>query len=233
MMKKLAALLLGLLVLGTLATAQTADYTGTWYLVSVEIEGITLNPADLGIDQTIVLNADGTGLISTADEEDEPAAWTLDGETLTITAGESPLDFTANDDGQLVADAEGYIMTFGREPASSSFVAAAQIAAADISDFDGIWTITTVDANGMIVPFAAMAQIGYEDAGIVIQNGSVTSLGVEFAQTGTLTDGKLVVASVTDTGTDETKTFALLEDGTIAMTYMDMVFYCERVIAVQ
>jgi len=229
MMKKLTALLLSLLMLCTLATAQTADYTGTWYLVSLEASGIAINPADLGMEMIVTLNADGTGLISTTGEEDEAATWTLDDGTLTITADDSPLDFELNADGQLVGEAEENIMFFGREPAGPGFVPAAEIAAEDIAAFDGNWTITTVDAYGMIVPFSVMAQMGLEGESVVIQNGSIQSFCIEETELGTFADGKLVVAAPAETDEALGKTISLLEDGTLSMAYMEMIFYCEKV----
>ncbi|HPJ02510.1 MAG TPA: hypothetical protein PKU80_06695 [Candidatus Limiplasma sp.] len=225
MMKKFAALLLALLMIGTLATAQSFDFTGTWYLVSISAEGVTLNPADMGMEMSMTLNADGTGAVSTTGEEDKVASWALDGETLTVTADEEPLAFTVSEEGQLVAEAEGAVMTFGREPAAPGFVAAAEIPAEDIAAFDGTWTITTVNAYGMVVPFAAMAQSGLENATVVIENGAVTSFDATEPAVGTLVDGKLVIAS--ELGEEFAQTVSLLEDGTIALNYMGILFYCE------
>ena len=225
MIKKFTAMLLSVLLLFTFAMAQTADYLGVWYLVSVESGGIALNPTDVGMEMIITLNDDGTGAVASTGEEDMPASWVLDGDVLTITADDEPLAFTLTEEGQLVAEAEGSMMVFGREAAGPSFIPAAEIAAEDIAAFDGTWTITTVNAYGMILPFAAMAQTGMEDAAVVIDNGSIQSLGVE--QTGAFVDGKLVVEA---TETDPLgKSFSLLEDGTLAMNYMDIIFYCEMV----
>jgi hypothetical protein len=228
MVKKLTALLLCLLMLCTLASAETVDYSGVWYLVSVESNGIALNPSDIGMEMTMTLNADGTGVVTITDEDDSPATWVLDGETLTVTADEQPLAFTMTEDGQLVADNAGNNMYFGREPAGPGFVPAAEIVAEDIAAFDGTWSITTVNAFGMVVPFSAMAEMGMADGNVVILDGSVTSLGMPDAEVGTLEDGKLVVVSPIEGSYG--KTFSLLEDGTLAMSYMEMVFYCEKVV---
>lgn len=222
MIKKLTALVLSVLMLFTLAMAQTADYLGEWYLVSVESGGIAFNPTDVGMEMIVILYDDGTGAVASTDEEDMEATWVLEGDVLTITADDEPLAFTLTEDGQLVAQAEGSTMVFGREAPEASFIPAAEITAEDLAAFDGEWTITTVNVYGMILPFAAMAQMGMEDASVVIDNGNVTAFGVP--QTGALVDGKLVVEA---TETDAFgKSFSVLEDGTIAMTYMDMIFYC-------
>ena len=223
MIKKFTALLLSVLLLFTLAMAQTADYLGEWYLVSVESGGIELIPADIGMEMIITLNDDGTGTVASTGEEDMPASWVLDGDVLTITADEEPLSFMLTEDGQLTAQAEDSKMVFGREAVGPSFIPAFEVEAEDIAAFDGSWTITTVNAFGMFIPFAAMAQMGMEDASVIIENGTVTALGE--TQTGTLTDGKLVIES-TETEAFG-KSFSLLEDGTIAMEYMEMIFYCE------
>ena len=60
MIKKITALLLTLMMLGALVSAQAADFTGTWYLVSIDSNGVTINPADMGMEMSLNLNADGT-----------------------------------------------------------------------------------------------------------------------------------------------------------------------------
>lgn len=224
MMKKIAALLLFLFMLGSLATAETVDYAGVWYLVSAESGGIPFNPADIGMEMVMTLNADGTGVITMSGEEDKAATWVSDGEILTVTAKEQPRVFTLTADGQLVAENEGSKLIFGREAAAPGFVPAAEIAAPDVAAFNGTWTITTVNVGGMYVPFSAMAQAGLEDAAVVIQDGIVMSLGAQ--ETGTFADGKLEIASQIEGMAG--KSFSLLEDGTLAMTYMEIVFYCAK-----
>lgn len=227
MVKKLTALLVALLMLFTFASAGAADFLGAWYLASYESNGITLNPADMGMEMSFTLNGDGTGVITVPGEEDMAATWTADGANITITAANNPLTFALTDDGKMVAQQEETKMIFGREAPAPGFVPAAAIAAADIAQFDGTWNITTVNAFGMIVPFSAMAEMGMFDGTILIQNGSVTSFGSPQAETGTLQDGLLVVASPLEGGGLE-KTFSLLEDGTLSMKFMDMLFYCEK-----
>lgn len=229
MIKKFTAILLSVLMLLALATAQTSDYTGVWYLISVESAGITINPADMGMEMVLTLNEDGTGIASATGEEDSVASWTLEGDVLTVVAEEEPLAFMLTAEGQLVADADGNKMIFGREPAAPGFVAAAEVVVEDVAAFDGTWTVTTVNAFGMVLPFAAMAQMGMEDASVVIENGTITAFGV--AQTGALVDGKLVVEA---TETDPLgKSVSLLEDGTLAMNYMEIIFYAEKVEVVE
>lgn len=225
MMKKFTGLLLCLMMLGSLATAQTVDYTGVWYLVSVEANGVALNPTDIGMEMSMTLNADGTGVVAATGEADKTATWALDGETLTVTSEGQPLTFALTADGQLAAESGDAKMIFGRDAAAPAFVPAAEIVAPDIAAFNGTWTITTVSVGGMYVPFSAMAQAGLEDASVVILDGSVTSLGTQ--ETGTFAEGKLAVASLVEGMTG--KSFALLEDGTLTMTYMEIVFYCVKV----
>ncbi|MBE0601574.1 MAG: hypothetical protein IH607_07270 [Firmicutes bacterium] len=66
---------------------------------------------------------------------------------------------------------------------------------------------------------------------VLIQSGSITSFdGVE-AEFGTLTDGKLVVPSPMEGSFG--KSISLLEDGTLSMEYMDMIFYCEKAVTTE
>ncbi len=231
MIRKMTALLMSLLMLCSFATAETVDYSGVWYLVSIESEGMVLNPADIGMAMSMSLNGDGTGILTITDEEDKVATWTSDGETITITADDEPLVFVPTDDGKLTADNAGSIMTFGREAPGSSFVPAAEIAATDIAEFDGTWNITMVNAFGMVLPFSAMAQMGMIDGTVLIQSGSITTFGAEDAEVGTLTDGKLVVPSPAEGALG--KSISLLEDGTLSVEYMDMFFYCEKAVIME
>ena len=60
-MKKLLSVLLVLIMLfAACAWAEGADLTGEWYLVEATMGGISINPAMLGMDMFLVLNADGT-----------------------------------------------------------------------------------------------------------------------------------------------------------------------------
>ncbi|MFH1512552.1 MAG: hypothetical protein ABIG45_04270 [Bacillota bacterium] len=231
MIKKLTALLMSLLMLCSFAAAETVDYSGTWYLVSIESEGVVLNPADIGMAMTMSLDGDGTGMITITDEEDQAVTWTRDGETITITAEDESLVFVPTDDGKLIADAEGSIMTFGRETPGPGFVPASEIAAIDIAEFDGTWNITKVNAYGMVVPFSAMAEMGMIDGTVLILSGSITSFGAAEAEAGTLTDGKLIVPSPIEGSFG--KSISLLEDGTLSVEYMEMIFYCEKAVTTE
>ncbi len=227
MLKKFTALLLAVFMLTALATAQSAEYTGVWYLLSIESEGVTLNPADMGMEMTITLNDDGSGLVSSTGEEETPATWTLEDDVLTVVAEEDPLSLVLNEEGQLVASIEGTTMIFDREPPVAGFEAAAEVAAEDIADFDGTWNITMVNAYGMVVPFAAMAESGLEDATVLIENGVLTAFEVTSEEAGTLVDGKLMIGS--SMGDEYAQSVSLLEDGTLAFNYMGIIFYCEKV----
>ncbi len=227
MVKKLTALLIALLMFCTFASADTFDYSGVWYLVSYEAQGMVINPADMGMEMSFTLNADGTGLIVIPDQEDLVATWTADGETITVTAEDTPLTFMLTEDGMLIAEQDNATMTYGREAPAASFVPASEIAAADITEFDGTWSITMVNAFGMVLPFSAMAETGMMDGTVLIQNGSVTSFGSPAAEAGTLTDGKLVIPSPLEDG-GLGKTISLLEDGSLSLVFMDMVFYCQK-----
>ncbi len=234
MTKKITALLLSLLMLTALVSAQAADFSGTWYLVSIVNNGIAINPAGSTMEITMNLNADGTATNSMYGEDDIPALWSADGDTLTVTVDDEPLTFTMTEEGQLFAEYEGSQMYFGREPAEPDFIPAAEIAADSIASFDGTWTITAVSVYGMIVPFASMAesgQLGDVSEIVEISNGSVVSFDSAESVEGTLTDGKLVVPS--NLGDEFAQTFSLLEDGSLSITFMGIVFYCDMAEAME
>ena len=85
MMKKLTALLLALCMLLAVAPALCEENSpaGNWYM--------TLADVTVGYMQ---LNEDGTVVLNMASQADMAGTWTSEGETVTITIDNEPLDFT-------------------------------------------------------------------------------------------------------------------------------------------
>ena len=87
-MKKLLSLLLVLaMMLGLTAFAEaTVDYTGVWTLNRVETPGMTMDMsmlAQLGMNMTITINADGTMVMTTLGV-DENGTWAVTGTGISI-----------------------------------------------------------------------------------------------------------------------------------------------------
>ncbi len=79
------------LCLGLLAGCGSSP-VGTWKITSAEAMGVTVDPAEMGMDDstsTMTLNADGT---ITAGSE-TGGSWTLDGNVLTISESGVSMEF--------------------------------------------------------------------------------------------------------------------------------------------
>ena len=230
MTRKLTALLLCLILLCSIAVAEESGVTGTWYLSAMAAGETTVNAADMGIDMELTLNEDGTGSSRYAGADPLEAVWTLEGTALTVTANETPIVFEVTQDGTLVNTDEenGASMIFSREKPTASYVPAAEVAATDLTQFDGRWTAEMANVYGVLMPFENVASMGFTDGAIVIENGAVTKFGEEEVETGTLEDGILVIHSTTEN--DENNLFGatvtLLEDGSIKVIYLGIIFYC-------
>ena len=76
----------------------------TWYLVSLTQEGVTMNPADYGLEISMTLNADGSSAM-VAYGEDSVGSWSVEGDVISITdEDDNTQEFSLNENGELVAD---------------------------------------------------------------------------------------------------------------------------------
>ena len=91
-MKKLTAMLLALCMLLAAVSALGEDFSGTWYMSMADVS--------LG---SFVLNEDGTAEISMAGQDPSTGTWAVDGDTVSITIGGEPAEFTYDGSG-LVSD---------------------------------------------------------------------------------------------------------------------------------
>ena len=130
-MKKLLCALLALAMLCACAAAETVDVTGTWYLAEVYYDGVSTNPAQLGMEMTLILRADGTVDMDTQwefldrmsemygdqetnlleEELPSEAHWEMDGDKVVLSYEDKTVELTLVD-GNLVrtlskGDSEG------------------------------------------------------------------------------------------------------------------------------
>ncbi len=138
-MKKLATLLLALVLAATLccgALAEAIDYTGEWVLTTVSMSGMSLDAATLGLEMSLLFNEDGTCAMSSMGET-ENGTWvaTETGVAMTDTAGDVANLVYA--DGTLSMSEEGMTMVF--VPANANVLANLTLA-----DFDGTWVLEYV-----------------------------------------------------------------------------------------
>lgn len=175
-MKKLicAILALALCVMGC-AMAEALDVTGDWYLNVIESEGVQLDPAMLGLDLVITLNADGSAVMESFGEADDTSSWRMDGSNVIITDTAGDTLVACPDGGNLVIDDEqsGVVMILGREKQGlQNYVPAAVETAPALQDFEGTWSAVLVDMLGMQLPMDALGmQLAIQ---IVGENAVVT-----------------------------------------------------------
>ena len=87
-----------------------APYLGAWVTSEVTLEGVTYQASDLGMNASIVLNADGTAVMVDVDSETETVPWAV----TDAGAALAGMVFRLTEDGRLMAEQEGFIMTLDR-----------------------------------------------------------------------------------------------------------------------
>lgn len=228
------ALALSLLCPALMVFAEATNVEGTWYLNSLIFDGIEMSPAAVGLETSITLNADGTALMQSVGEDDGVAAWSQDGETITVTSEDEVIVFTLDGDTLVMGDEEG-TMIFGQEKTEAEpFVASPVREDVALSDFDGTWTATIIDMMGMQLPVGSFGM----DMTLTIRNGSasISSIGEEGEQANTANgvfEGNTLTLDVpaSETSMGTTMALVLREDG--SMSYTDdrgeaMTIYFEK-----
>ena len=223
-MKKIVSLLLALCLMGVMAYAVAElDLTGTtWYLVSLEQAGIVMNPAAMGLEISMTLNADGTSAM-VAYGEDSVGSWSVEGEVVSITDEDgNTQEFTLNENGELVADmGEGNRMVFSQTaPEAPAEAAPAAVAAESEEEFFGTFKPVSISAMGMQLPlemvFGDALPVFTVDAGKVITVSGEGDEAITDEQPYAFEDGVLKLYAAEG---DETPvaTVQLVEDGTILL----------------
>ena len=227
MKKLLCVLVAAMLLCGVLAVAETAaEPVLTLYVTQVTQNGITMNPADMGLDLSIVFYEDGTGL-EISNGEETPMTWveSEDG-TVTVTDDTSVTVLTPAEDGWQ-ADVASMTMTFGTEKPVAVDLGSL-MEAADASAFNGTWECAYIDMDGTIVPVSVMADywtmlFGSEDFTVTVADCAVTAYG-DGPYTYTFADGTLTY-SVEGNDLSE-RTLALTDGGFLVYTVLGMNTYC-------
>lgn len=157
-MKKLFALLLALLLAATMcvgAMAETVSYVGTWVLTSIASAGMSFEPSTLGMDMTVVLNEDGSCIMSMMGMTEE-GTWTAVEGGVAMTDASGATDTLTYRDGALVLASEGIemILTPGvAAPAADDAAAADEgeyasiLANLTLADFAGTWVLEHVECT--------------------------------------------------------------------------------------
>lgn len=222
-MKKLAAVILALLLcLGT-ALADSADVVGVWYLDEIITDGVVLNPSLFEMDMTLELLTDGTARRMTQ-SADETGTWAMNGQSVVFTLAGSTETFTL-EDGKLTGHRDNMQIVLVKERFAPSMPEVRQDAV--LADFNGAWYATLVESMGMRFPVADMGM----SMVITLANGTaIIDEGVEeqtAVSSGTAAmNGSTLVIALPD---GSTIPLQLHVTGEVSYTAEDTVIYFERV----
>lgn len=175
-MKKLVALLLALMLCLGVALAEDADIIGTWYLNEVASNGMSFDPATLGLDVTMTFDEDEKAT-TVSGEETTVSYWRKNGDEYFTPFNDGLLVF-APQDGNLVGEMDGVQMTFGRERAEVEVYDFGEAKTdAAMEDYNGFWDAVEVEMLGMQLPMADVGltmQMMVQDGTVVISDGNNT-----------------------------------------------------------
>ena len=194
------------------------EYLGAWYGVSMEIEGASYPLADMGMDLTITISADGTAEMHMNGEGERIQCSMQDG---VLTA--DGVSF-ALQDSMLVVSEDGMTMTLSREKPEASAASIPVIdESATIDDLKGVWALAHVTMDGVTLPAEAAEMAGdtlvvYGDScDLTLQGMTVDGLTCSM-------DGYALLISILDGEAAAT----LREDGTLCLEMSDVTLWYER-----
>ena len=202
--------------------AQSADipeeYQGTWYGLNMELDGEAYPLADLGLDVTITIGADGTAEMNMGGDVDHLQCAMQDG---ALVAG--TMVFTLRD-GVLSLSEDGAMMTLSREKTEAAGASIPVIdESATIEEIKGVWTVVRVTMDGLTLPAETADMAGdtlvvYGDTcDLTLQGMTMDGLPCsmnDFALIVPVLDGEFAAT--------------LREDGTLAIEMSDATLWCER-----
>lgn len=203
-MKKMISLILILCMACLLVPAMADGAAGTWYLTEMTANGVTVNPADMGMVWTLVLNEDGSALNTMemmGETQNADGTWVLNGDTVTITIDDQPQEAVLAD-GKLTMTVSDQVAVFTQEaPVASARPVA--VAAESEDAFLGEWEISAAEVMGIYMTqdmFSAAGMDGFS-VRLTIEPGKMTvstksSADAEEAvmtYDSTFADGKLTI----------------------------------------
>lgn len=194
------------------------EYLGAWYGVSMEMEGVSYPLADMGMDLTITIGADGTAEMHMNGEGERIRCSMQDG---VLTA--NGVSF-ALQDSMLVVSEDGMTMTLSREKPEASAASIPVIdESATIDDLKGVWALAHVTMDGVTLPAEAAEMAGdtlvvYGDScDLTLQGMTVDGLTCRM-------DGYALLISILDGEAAAT----LREDNTLCLEMSDVTLWYER-----
>ena len=194
------------------------EYLGAWYGVSMEIEGVSYPLADMGMDLTITIGADGTAEMHMNGEGERIQCSMQDG---VLTA--DGVSF-ALQDSMLVVSEDGMTMTLSREKPEASAASIPVIdESATIDDLKGVWALAHVTMDGVTLPAEAAEMAG----DTLVVYGDSCDLTLQGMTLNGLTcgmDGYALLISILDGEAAAT----LREDGTLCLEMSDVTLWYAR-----
>lgn len=194
------------------------EYLGAWYGVSMEIEGASYPLADMGMDLTITIGADGTAEMHMNGEGERIQCSMQDG---VLTA--DGVSF-ALQDSMLVVSEDGMTMTLSREKPEASAASIPVIdESATIDDLKGIWALAHVTMDGITLP-AEAAEMAGDTLVVYGDSCDLTLQGMTLDGLTCSMDGYALLISILDGEAAAT----LREDGTLCLEMSDVTLWYER-----
>ena len=200
------------------AAAIPDEYLGVWYGVSMEIEGASYPLADMGMDMTITIGADGTAEMSMNGEGESIQCSMQDGVLMADGVG------IALQDGMLVVSEDGMTMTLSREKPEASAAPIPVIdESATIDDLKGVWTLARVTMDGVTLA-AEAAEMAGDTLVVYGDSCDLTLQGMTMDGLTCSMDGYALLISILDGESAAT----LREDGTLCLEMSDVTLWYER-----
>ena len=194
------------------------EYLGAWYGVSMEMEGVSYPLADMGMDLTITIGADGTAEMHMNGEGERIQCSMQDG---VLTA--DGVSF-ALQDSMLVVSEDGMTMTLSREKPEASAASIPVIdESATIDDLKGVWTLAHVTMDGITLP-AEAAEMAGDTLVVYGDSCDLTLQGMTLDGLTCSMDGYALLISILDGEAAAT----LREDGTLCLEMSDVTLWYER-----
>ena len=194
------------------------EYLGAWYGVSMEMEGVSYPLADMGMDLTITIGADGTAEMHMNGEGERTRCSMQDG---VLTA--DGVSF-ALQDSMLVVSEDGMTMTLSREKPEASAASIPVIdESATIDDLKGVWALAHVTMDGVTLP-AEAAEMAGDTLVVYGDSCDLTLQGMTLDGLTCRMDGYALLISILDGEAAAT----LREDNTLCLEMSDVTLWYER-----
>lgn len=194
------------------------EYLGAWYGVSMEMEGVSYPLADMGMDLTITIGADGTAEMHMNGEGERIQCSMQDG---VLTA--DGVSF-ALQDSMLVVSEDGMTMTLSREKPEASAASIPVIdESATIDDLKGVWALAHVTMDSVTLP-AEAAEMAGDTLVVYGDSCDLTLQGMTLDGLTCSMDGYALLISILDGEAAAT----LREDGTLCLEMSDVTLWYAR-----